>query len=175
MAQEPEKLELHLQARPDEALQLGLSLVEQGVEPGACVLLQKKEKQTKMSIFRKGRTSNYPGSYAPPPSPRAAHTHARHRTRASLRAHTCALTYARTMQGTWRSAPVATARRQVVGTKGTHLRRHARGHSRRARPAGPHGQVHHIRQGTTSHRHTHSRTSSSFFFLLFVFILSLRT
>jgi hypothetical protein len=44
---------------------LGLSLVEQGVEPGACVLLQKKEKQTKMSIFRKGRTSNYPGSYAP--------------------------------------------------------------------------------------------------------------
>lgn len=59
---EPEKLELHLQARPDEALQLGLSLVEQGVEPGACVLLQKKEKQTKMSIFRKGRTSNYPGS-----------------------------------------------------------------------------------------------------------------
>ncbi len=178
MAQEPEKLELHLQARPDEALQLGLSLVEQGVEPGACVLLQKKEKQTKMSIFRKGRTSNYPGSYAPPPSSSrtAAHAHARHRTRASLRAHTtahvCVDLRARTMQGTRGSGTsVATA----VGTKGTHLRRHARGHTRRARPAGPHGQVHHIRQGTTPPPHSLTSSSSSFFFLLFVFILSLRT
>jgi hypothetical protein len=172
MAQEPEKLELYLQARSDEALQLGLSLVEQGVEPGACVLLQKKEKQTKMSIFRKGRTSNYPGSYAPPPPSRTA-AHARHRTRASLRAHTTAhvcvdlRVFCAGDPGEW----CARGNRQATS-------RRDQGHSSSAVRSRTHSPGATCRSSWSSASHTSRHDPSpphSLTHFVFVFFLSLRT